>query len=77
MKVCLLEDPIVVDFLADLVAALSDIWFLDDEKVPLVVTLLEMDCWFLLLLDLFFDDELRRDAVVILLFFLFIGQVDK
>ena len=73
VKACLLEDPIV-DFLADLFVAVVDISF-DDENVLLVATLFEMD-GFILLLDLFLDEELRKDAVVILLLFLFIGQID-
>ena len=57
----------------DLVAAIMDLW-LDDEEVLLLATLFEMDGF--LFLVLFLDEELRRDAVVILFFFLFIGSID-
>jgi len=73
VKACLLEDPIVA-FFAYLFAVVVDFCF-DDEHVLLVATLFEID-GFVLLLDLFLDEELRKDEVVILLFFLFIGQID-
>ena len=72
VKACLLEDPIVA-FFAYLFAVVVDFCF-DDEYVLLVATLFEIDGFFFLVL--FLDEKLRRDAVVMLLFFLFIGQID-
>ena len=72
VKVCLLADPIVA-FFAYLFAVVVDFCF-DDEYVLLVATLFEIDGFFFLVL--FLDEKLRRDAVVMLLFFLFIGQID-